>query len=82
MYYGILSDIIELNYFDKLRYVLLKCNWADVNTSRGYKIDEYGFILVNFSRPIHTGERLNDEPFILASQASQVYYVEDVRQKD
>ncbi|CAL5321699.1 unnamed protein product [Camellia sinensis] len=42
MYYGVLIDIIELNYFDKLKYVLFKCNWADVNTSRGYKIDEYG----------------------------------------
>lgn len=26
LYYGILSDIVELNYFDKLRYVLFKCD--------------------------------------------------------
>lgn len=78
MYYGVLQDIVELNYFDKMRYVLFKCDWADVNTSRGHKIDEYGFVLVNFSRLIHTGERLNDEPFILASQ---VYYVKDPRDK-
>ncbi|KAH7850755.1 hypothetical protein Vadar_002528 [Vaccinium darrowii] len=30
---------------------------------------------------MNTGERLNDEPFILASQASQVYYVKDPRDK-
>ncbi|KAH7864757.1 hypothetical protein Vadar_033456 [Vaccinium darrowii] len=81
MYYGVVQDIVELNYFDKMRYVLFKCDWADVNTSRGHKIDEYGFVLVNFSRLIHTGEQLNDEPFILASQASQVYYVKDPRDK-
>ena len=31
---------------------------------------------------IHTGDRLIDEPYVLASQASQVFYVEDVRHKD
>ncbi|XP_028120026.1 uncharacterized protein LOC114317487 [Camellia sinensis] len=82
MYYGVLFDIIELNYFDKLKYVLFKCNWADVNIGRGYKIDEYGFNLVKFSHLIDTGERLNDEPFVLSSQASQVYYVGDVRHEN
>ena len=62
MYYGVLYDIIELNYFDKLRYVLFKCNWADINSSRGYKIDEYGFVLVNLARLIHIGDRLCHAP--------------------
>ena len=31
---------------------------------------------------IHTGGRLIDEPYVLASQASQVFYMEDVRYKD
>ncbi|XP_075640179.1 uncharacterized protein LOC142611913 [Castanea sativa] len=48
-YYGVLIDIIELNYSDKL---------------------------------IHKGDRLIDEPYVLASQALQVFYVEDVRHKD
>ena len=81
-YYGVLSDIIELNYYDNLRYILFKCDWVDVDTGRGYKIDEFGFPLVNFSRLIHVGKRMTDDPFILASQASQVYYVEDEREKD
>ena len=66
-YYGVLTDIIELNYFDSLRYILFKCNWANVNTDRGYKIDEYGFPLVNFSHLIHVEKQVIDEPFILAS---------------
>ena len=80
-YYGVLTDIIELNYFDNFKYILFKCDWADVN-GKGYKIDEYGFPLVNFSHLIHVGNKLSDEPFIIASQASQVFYVEDERHKD
>lgn len=71
-----------MNYYDNLRYILFKCDWVDVDTGRGYKIDEFGFPLVNFSHLIHVGKRMTDDPFILASQASQVYYVEDERDKD
>ena len=31
---------------------------------------------------IHTGDRLIDKPYVLVSQASQVFYVENVRHKD
>jgi len=37
------------------------------------------FILVNFLHLIHIGERITDDPFVLASQVSQVYYVADER---
>ena len=41
-YYGVLIDIIELNYSDKYRYVLFKCQWADVISGRGCKKDDFG----------------------------------------
>ena len=69
-YYGVLINIIELNYSDKYRYVLFKCQWIDIISGRGLKKDEFGFPLVNFLRLIHTGGRLIDEPYVLASQAS------------
>ena len=81
-YYGVLTDIIELNYSKKLQYVLFKCEWVNVDSGRGYKIDKFGFPLFNFTRLIHKGDRLIDEPYVLASQASQVFYVEDPRHKD
>ena len=28
-YYGVLTDIIELNYSGNIRYVLFKCKWVD-----------------------------------------------------
>ena len=48
-YYGVLINIIELNYSDKYRYILFKCQWVDVISGRGCKKDEFGFPLVNFS---------------------------------
>ena len=66
-YYGVLIDIIELNYSDKYQYVLFKCQWVDFISGRECKKDEFGFSLVNFSRLIHTGSRLINKPYVLAS---------------
>jgi hypothetical protein len=46
------------------------CKWVDNNN--GVQIDDYGFVKVDLNR---VGYR--DEPFILASQATQVFYVTD-----
>ncbi|KAL4337484.1 hypothetical protein AHAS_Ahas12G0114800 [Arachis hypogaea] len=81
-YYGKIVDIIELNYSCSFTVVLFKCVWADTTTSRGIKQDHLGLTSVNFSRPIHTGNREEDEPYILASEAQLVYYVEDEVAKD
>jgi len=81
-YYGVLTNIIELNYSKKLRYVLFKCEWVDVDSGKGYETDKFGFSLVNFTRLIHKGDRLIDESYVLTSQASQVFYVEDSMHKD
>ncbi|KAJ1419598.1 hypothetical protein SESBI_14925 [Sesbania bispinosa] len=40
----------------------------------GYKEDKYGFVLINSNRKLKT-----HEPYILASQAQQVYYVKDTK---
>ncbi|XP_057746393.1 uncharacterized protein LOC130965647 [Arachis stenosperma] len=76
-YYGKIVDIIELNYSCHFTVVLFKCIWADTTTSRGIKEDHLGLTSVNFARPIHTGDREEDEPYILASEAQLVYYVRD-----
>jgi hypothetical protein len=76
-YYGKLTWIIEVTYYDLTRYVFFKCDWIDIQLNIGYKKDEYGFNLVNFKNLIHTGAWITDDPFILPNQVSQVYYVED-----
>ena len=54
--------------------MLFKCDWWDVTNhgGRGIKQDAYGFTCVNITRTLYT-----NEPFILASQAQQVFYVQD-----
>ncbi|XP_037425664.1 uncharacterized protein LOC119291055 [Triticum dicoccoides] len=66
-YYGRLSDIFELSYKD-YKVVFFKCDWYDVHHKAGIIRDEFGFTHVNFSRKIHTGEKLEDEPFVFSSQ--------------
>lgn len=68
-YYGVLNDIIELEYAIDKKVVLFNCDWI----SNGKRItkDENGFTLLNFK-----GLKRHNEPFILACQA-QVFYVAD-----
>jgi hypothetical protein len=55
-----------------------------VDTTRdiGYKVDEYGLVLVNFKNLVHRGELITDEPYMLTSLMDQVFYVEDEREPD
>ncbi|KAG6423408.1 hypothetical protein SASPL_113803 [Salvia splendens] len=69
-YYGILTDVVELDYNCGHRVVLFDCEW--VSKGKRLKTDANGFTLANFSNVIR-----HNEPFILASQVEQVFYVED-----
>ena len=50
----------------------MKCEWFDTLSQSGMETDECGFTLVNMQRHLRT-----EEPYIIASQASQVFYVSD-----
>ncbi|WMV46508.1 hypothetical protein MTR67_039893 [Solanum verrucosum] len=72
-YYGELTEILELQFIGGRRLVLFRCMWYDVyDKERGVKMDEYDFVSVNPQRFLKT-----DEPFVLANQASQVFYARD-----
>lgn len=76
-YFGMINEIIELDYYGGVKVVLFKCQWADVNNrTNGVKVDDYGFTLVNSERFSDT-----DEPFVLASQVQQGFYVENPKEK-
>ena len=75
-YYDRLTDIFELSYND-YKVVLFNCDWYDVYHKVGIQTDEFGFTLVNKSRKIHTGDELEDDPFVFSSQVQQVFYVQD-----
>ncbi|XP_077232589.1 uncharacterized protein LOC143869927 [Tasmannia lanceolata] len=74
-YYGVLTEIIELDYYGSRKALLFKCEWADYHADRGIKKDPLGFTLVNLN---HCRK---DDPFVLASQVEQVFYVEDPTDK-
>jgi hypothetical protein len=76
-YYRQLTDIVEVEYYDRTTYVLFKCKWADPTIDRGFIIDNYDLVFVNFNHLVHMGELITDEPYVLTSQLDQVFYVED-----
>jgi len=76
-YYGKVVDIIELNYYGRFMVPLFKFQWSNTTNSRYIRKDALGFTSITFSHLIHTSEREDDEPYIQASQAQLVYYVED-----
>jgi hypothetical protein len=78
-YYGKLMDIIEVEYYDRTKYVMFKCDWTDTTRDKGYKVDEYGMVLVNFNRPIHRGDQETDDSYVQTSQVNQVFYIKNER---
>jgi len=70
-------DIVEVENYDRTKYVLFKCNWANTMRDRGYKIDDYDLVIVNFNHLVHRGELITDESYVLTSQVDQVFYVKD-----
>ncbi|XP_042972709.1 uncharacterized protein LOC122304500 [Carya illinoinensis] len=75
-FYGCLKNIIELRYMEWHRVYLFECDWFDVgDRKRGVRVDDH-MISVNMSRTWY-----KDEPFMLASQADQCFYIRDLRVK-
>ena len=72
-YYGIIERIYELDY-TMFRVPIFSCNWVD--NKNAVRLDEFGFTLVDLNRTSY-----KDEPFILASQARQIFFVTDPSDK-
>ena len=64
-----------------MQYPLFKCDWIDVHKKNGMKVNEIGFTMVNLKRCL-SKDRVQYDPFILASQAKQVFYVQDTVEND
>ncbi|XP_042388109.1 uncharacterized protein LOC121980216 [Zingiber officinale] len=69
-YYEVIRDIIVLDYYS-FKVPVFRCDWA--NHGIGIKIED-GFTLINLHQGLSTFE---SDPFILASQAKQVFYFRD-----
>ncbi|XP_071906894.1 uncharacterized protein [Coffea arabica] len=69
-YYGILTNILELNYTEGRIVTLFECDW--ISKGKRLKQDEDGFTLANFKNV-----KPHPEPYVIATQVSQVFYVAD-----
>ena len=67
-YYGILEAVVELLYVEGMSVVLFKCRWYDTESA---KVD-HGLLSLDTSTSC-----FEDAPFILASTATQVFYLDD-----
>ncbi|XP_041016141.1 uncharacterized protein LOC121258662 [Juglans microcarpa x Juglans regia] len=75
-FYGVLNDVVELHYMGARRVYLFSCDWFDVSDKkRGVRVDDH-ITSVNMDRTWY-----KNEPFVLACQASQCFYIRDIRSK-
>ena len=73
-YFGVIEEIWELDY-GPLKIPLFRCQW--VNQVRGgVMTDRYGMTLVDFKKIGY-----KDEPFVLAKDVAQMFYVKDMSSK-
>ncbi|XP_037440289.1 uncharacterized protein LOC119308287, partial [Triticum dicoccoides] len=75
-YYGYIEEIWELDYGPSFKVPLFWCKWFKL-TGGGVKVDQqYGMTMVDFNNLGYL-----DEPFVLAKDVAQVFYVKDMSSK-
>jgi hypothetical protein len=69
-YYGIIKSIIDYNFTGnkKLKTVFFDCDWFDLN--QGTRENEFGMVEAK-----HVHQLRGCDPFVLAHQVEQVYYM-------
>ncbi|KAM6581559.1 hypothetical protein CsatA_005333 [Cannabis sativa] len=71
-YYGTLEDVITISYTGAYTVTLFECKWYNTNPLRKKTITENNITSINTR-----GYWYQDEPYILANQVKQVFYLED-----
>ena len=70
-YYGYIEEIWELDYGPTFKVPLFRCQWVKMS---GVHVDEkYGMTTVDLNNLAYM-----DEPFVLATDVAQVFYVKDM----
>nr|CAE05049.2 OSJNBa0049H08.10 [Oryza sativa Japonica Group] len=73
-YYGAIEDIWELDY-GPLNVPLFQCQWVRL-TGGGVMVDDSGMTTVDLNKVGYS-----DEPFVLANDVTQVFYMKDMSSK-
>ena len=73
-YYGYIEEIWELDYGPTFKVPLFRCQWVRMS---GVHVDEkYGMTTVDLNNLAYM-----DEPFVLATEVAQFFYVKDMSSK-
>nr|GMD99064.1 uncharacterized protein LOC109169448 [Ipomoea batatas] len=70
-FYGVLNEVIELEYIKDHRIVLFKCDWFDIG-KRSYIQHDGSCTSIKISNFWY-----KNDPYVLAYQAKQVFYLND-----
>lgn len=77
-FYGTITDIIELSYSKNNKgrrtVILLRCEWYNLE-GRTYQMKDDGY----FKSINNQGRWYKNDPFIIATDASQVFFLEDTK---
>ena len=73
VYYGTIEEIWELDYV-KVKVALFKCRWVPLGQ---VKVDDYRNTYVNLTKMAY-----HKDPFIIPSDATQIFYVKDPLHKN
>src|SRR3954471_6991579 len=71
-FYGVLEEVIELSYVYNCSILLFKCKWFDTNHRKKHIRED-----ANCTSVYVRGEWYKNDPFIFASQAKLIYYLQD-----
>ncbi|XP_057986582.1 uncharacterized protein LOC131171140 [Hevea brasiliensis] len=69
---GELIDIIQIDYVNDKHIILFKCNWFDLGKRKTGVKKEGNIVSVKITRRWY-----QNDPYILAQQAKQIFYIDD-----
>ncbi|KAG6470107.1 hypothetical protein ZIOFF_071161 [Zingiber officinale] len=73
-FFGVLKDVVQLFYSFRYKVQLFWCEWFQCNPKKKSIVEEFGLLSIDTSKTWYA-----DDPFILANQANQVYYLNDIK---
>ncbi|GKC19334.1 Myc-type, basic helix-loop-helix domain-containing protein [Tanacetum coccineum] len=82
MYYGQLEEILELTYIGPRKVVLFRCKWFDtINPKNHTTRNRRSYIDQGIHHILTDREFHQNNQYILATQATQVFYLEDLARR-
>ena len=73
-FYGVLTNVVELDYLFGHKVILFKCKWFDTNHKNKKIHQDPHFTVINISSTWY-----ENDPFVLVTQAHQVFYLDDYK---